>query len=330
MPVVNYLRGGYIESSHDIEAVAVDREGRLVFSAGWPHFRTFWRSGAKPFQMLPLVAAGAMERFGLTDRELAVMVSSHSGDAFHVELVTGILAKLGLGPEQLACGCAQPLDPDIAREMYKSGTPYSALHNDCSGKHSGMMALALAEGLPLEGYVGGDHPVQRTMRAAVARAAGLTPAGLEEGVDGCGVPTFRLPLFNMALAYARLAEPRTEEWGEWLAAARRVRDAMRTNPDCVGGRGRFETVLMEVTGGRLVAKLGAEAGFCVASCPDGQGLAYKVRDGGKRALEPFGITALRRLGWLTAAEEAELWRRFPTAIINDRGETVGAAEVVWE
>jgi L-asparaginase II len=330
MALVHYTRGGHIESSHCVQAVATDRAGRLLFSAGWPHLRTFWRSGAKPFQLIPFVAGGGVERFGLTDRELAVMASSHSGDDFHVELVQSILAKLGLSPADLECGAAQPLDAAIAREMYKNGSPYAPLHNDCSGKHAGMLGLALLIGAPLAGYVRPDHPVQQAARTAVARATDLPAAAIEEGVDGCGVPTFRLPLFAMALAYARLGTPVAADWGEWQPHVARIRDAMRLAPDCVGGRGRLETALMEVTHGRLVAKLGAEAGFCLACCDSGQGLAYKVRDGGQRALAPFGLAVLSQLGWLSAAEAAELHKRFPATITNDRGETVGAAEVQWD
>ncbi|MDR3563057.1 MAG: asparaginase [Negativicutes bacterium] len=330
MPLVHFKRGGFIESSHRIEATAVDAAGRLILAAERPGLRTFWRSGAKPFQIAPFVTGGGLERFGLSERELAVMVSSHSGDGFHIELVTGILAKLGLGPEYLACVVAQPLDKDIAREMYKKGEPYSPLHNDCSGKHSAMLGLALLRGAPLDGYIRPEHPVQEEMRAAVARAAGLAVADMEEGVDGCGVPTFRIPLYNMALAYARLSRPEAGHWGEGQAAMARIHDAMGRHPECVGGRGRFESELMALTGGRLIAKLGAEASFCIASCERGEGLVFKVVDGGGRALEHFGVRLLRRLEWITAAEEATLLERFSPIILNDHRQVVGTVEVDWD
>lgn len=330
MPVVHFKRGNFIESSHRTEAVAVDRTGRLALAQDRPLYRTFWRSGAKPFQVLPFLARGGMERFNLTERELAVMVSSHSGEEYHLRLVASILAKMGLSPEYLACGVSEPIDAALARDLYKEGRPYSALHNDCSGKHAGMLGLALLTGAPLAGYTDPGHEVQRLMRQAVARAAGLAEDEIDEGVDGCGVPTFRLPLYNMALAYARLSKPTAEDWQGRQADAARVRDAMRGNPDCIGGRGRFETALMETTGGRLIAKLGAEASLCIGSCPAGQGLVFKVVDGGHRALAHFGIQALRRLDWITAAEEAALLKRFPPEIRNDHNQIVGSVEVEWD
>jgi L-asparaginase II len=330
MSIVHFKRGNHIESSHRIETVVVDRAGRPVLAKDRPHYRTFWRSGAKPFQILPFLAHGGMEKFGLTERELAVMVSSHSGDEFHLRLVRSILGKMGLSPENLACGVSEPLDAAIARELYKDGRPYSALHNDCSGKHSAMLGLALLTGAPLAGYTSPGHQVQRMMRSAVARSAGLAESDMDEGVDGCGVPTFCLPLYNMALAYARLSDPSDEDWQDRRADAARVRDAMRNNPDCVGGRGRFETVLMEVTGGRLIAKLGAEASLCIGACPAGQGLVFKVIDGGRRALEHFGIHILRRLDWITAQEQAALLKQFPPEIRNDHHQLVGSVEVEWD
>lgn len=330
MSIVHFKRGNHIESSHRIETVVVDRAGRLALAKDRPHYRTFWRSGAKPFQILPFLAHGGMEKFDLTERELAVMVSSHSGDEFHLRLVRSILGKMGLSPENLACGVSEPLDAAIARQLYKDGRPYSALHNDCSGKHSAMLGLALLTGAPLAGYTAPGHPVQRMMRSAVAQSAGLTEGDMDEGVDGCGVPTFCLPLYNMALAYARLSDPTDEDWQDRRADAVRVRDAMRNNPDCVGGRGRFETVLMETAGGRLIAKLGAEASLCIGACPAGQGLVFKVIDGGRRALEHFGIHILRRLDWITAQEQAALLKQFPPEIRNDHHQLVGSVEVEWD
>jgi L-asparaginase II len=330
MPQVHFKRGNFIESSHRIEAVVVDRAGRLVLAKDRPHYRTFWRSGAKSFQILPFLAHGGMEKFALTERQLAVMVSSHSGDQFHLQLVQAILSNMGLSPENLACGVSEPLDPAIARQLYKEDRPYTALHNDCSGKHSAMLGLALLTGAPLAGYTAPGHQVQRLMRSAVARAAGLAENDMDEGVDGCGVPTFSLPLYNMALAYARLSDPTDEDWQGRHADAARVRDAMRAHPDCIGGRGRFETVLMEVTGGRLIAKLGAEASLCIGSCPAGQGLVFKIVDGGRRALDHFGIHILRRLDWITAAEQAALLQHFPPEIRNDHHQPVGSVEIEWD
>lgn len=326
MAFVRYTRGGLTESVHQIHAVATNAAGSVLWSSADCNYKTFWRSGAKPFQILPFLTRGGRERFNLTNRELAVMVSSHSGADIHTELVAGILGKMGLTPGALGCGASQPLDEVIARDLYKRGAGYTALHNDCSGKHAGMLGLALLAGLPLEGYIEPEHQVQAMMREAVADAARLQPEEMGLGVDGCGVPTFYLSILNMALSYARLGCPVKGEWRDMYEHVEQVRKAMIENPDCVGGAGRFETVLMEVTQGRLVAKLGAEAGFCIGDA-SGVGLSYKISDGGGRALPHFGIAVLRHLDLITAAEQVELKKYFPDRLRNDHHQQVGSIEV---
>lgn len=326
MAYVHYNRGGLPESLHQIHAVAVDTAGRVVWSSGEAGYQTFWRSGAKPFQILPFLVRGGMQRFSLTRRELAVMVSSHSGAVLHTDMVTGILRKMDLAPEALCCGAAQPIDEVVARELYKRGEAYTPLHNDCSGKHAGMLGLALMEGFSLTGYMETAHPVQVLMRDAVAMAARVLPEAMGQGIDGCGVPTFYLPICNMALAYARLGKPAEGGWGEDCGYAEQVRAAMIENPDCVGGHGRFETVLMQVTKGRLVAKLGAEAGFCIGDV-SGLGISYKIVDGGGRALPHIGIAMLKQLDLITATEQSDLKEWFPDSIRNDQQQSVGTIEV---
>ena len=323
MAIVEYVRGETPESVHLVDGVILDRQGVVIWKTGVDETVVYWRSGAKPFQLLPFLAAGGAEAFDLTGQEIAVMASSHSGALIHTDCVSGILRKMGLGAERLECGVARPLDEEISREMYRAGEAYSCLHNDCSGKHAGMLGLALLRGYPSLGYIAGDHPVQDEMRLAVARAAGLRPEEMREGLDGCGVPTFCVPLHSMALAYANLAVPEIADWGDWTVPARRVRDALVSHPEFVGGEGRYETNLMRVTGGRLVAKLGAEASYCIGSRDTGLGFSCKVRDGSIRALAHFCTAVLLVEGWISD-EEAKRMRDFhPPVIRNDHGTKVG-------
>lgn len=327
MASVSFYRGDYPESVHHIDAVMVDRRKTILWQTGDSQGEVYWRSGAKPFQVLPLLSAGGAERYSLTAAEIAVMASSHSGSKYHVLLVEGILKKLGLDAKALECGTAQPLDETISRAMYRNGEPYTCLHNDCSGKHAGMLGLALIKGYPLPGYKAASHPVQQEMRQAVAKATGVAVQNLKEGIDGCGVPTFRVPLFSMAFAYAKLAGPAREFWGEWTDYVQQVRDAMRSHPEVVGGEGRYETNLMQVTGGRLVAKLGAEASLCIGECEQGLGFACKVRDGGMRAFPHFCTHVLLQCGWLTETEASQMKELHPLVIHNDHGEVVGCIEI---
>ena len=327
MANVIFFRGEYPESVHHVLAVAVDRQRKILWQTGDAHEPVFWRSGAKPFQILPLLAAGGADRFSLTESEVAIIASSHSGARFHTEAVKTILGKMGLNSDALDCGIARPLDDVISREIFRSGEPYTNLHNDCSGKHSGMLGLSLIKGYPLTGYRKADHPVQQEMRQAVAKAAGMDANDLTEGIDGCGVPTFRIPLLAMAFAYAQLAWPAPEFWDAWTKPIQQVRDAMRQYPEYVGGEGRYETNLMRVTQGRLVAKLGAEASFCIGHCEQGLGFACKVQDGGMRVLPSFCTQTLVEIGWISSAEAAKLNEMHPHLIRNEHGDVVGRVTV---
>lgn len=325
---LHYTRAGKVESMHRADIAFVNVQGQLVDAVGEAQRPMFWRSAAKPFQVLPLVREGGLERFGLTQEELAFLVSSHSGESSHVALAQGVLAKLGLTPAALACGAAKPMNGKAATAVLTAGGKFQAVHNACSGKHSGMLALAVLRGLETEGYTLPGHAVQQTMHREVAAAAGLEQSAVDLGIDGCGVPVFWLPLARMAYAYARLAKPAAGAWGEDEAAMTAIRDAMLAHPHAVAGTGRIDTVLMELTKGRLVAKIGSEAVYCLADTESGLGIAFKVEDGSYRSINPMVIGVLKRAGLLTKAEEEALWAKYPPVLKNHRGDVIGTVEVL--
>src|SRR5947209_9005335 len=191
-PLVEVTRGSFVESVHRGHLVAVEGRGRLVARVGSPEAVTFMRSATKPFQALPLVASGAAERFGFTEAELAVACGSHDAERVHTEAVLSMLGKTGLGVSDLKCGAQEPYGKEAAGRLRASGEPPTALHNNCSGKHAGMLALALHLGAAVENYYEPSHPVQRAVFQTVARFAGLPAGAIEFAVDGCGVPTFAL------------------------------------------------------------------------------------------------------------------------------------------
>ena len=239
----------------------------------------FWRSAAKPFQALPFVKNGGIEKYGITEEELAVLVSSHSGEENHVALVRGILAKLGLDESVLDCGILRPLNGKAYKKLLLSGEPITAVHNQCSGKHSQIIALAMMLGVPYEGYTKPEHEAQKLIFKHVAMASKMPEDKLEIGIDGCGVPVFYLPLFNMALAYARLSTPNKGDWGDYEVAATRIRDAMSKYPQVVSGNGRIDLAVPEVTKGRIIAKIGSDAVYCLAVKDGDLGIAFKIEDG---------------------------------------------------
>jgi L-asparaginase II len=285
---------------------------------------TTFRSAAKPFQLLALVERGHAERFGFGDEQLAVMAGSHTGSAHHVELVRGILARIGCTADDLACGFHEPEDPGSLAAIRAGTSGPSPLYNNCSGKHAGLLALARAEGWPIAGYLRPGHAVQVLMRRNVAEACGVAPESLVTAVDGCGVVVFALPLLAMARGYAVLAEAvRRPAPDARTRALARIARAMTAHPRTVEGQGRVSTSIMEATSGRLLAKCGAEGLQLVALTDRGQGLAIKCVDGAQRATGPATVAALAHLGMLSAAELAHLATTRTTVVRNVAGHEVG-------
>lgn len=313
-------RGANVESRHFGSLAVVDAEGRLHASAGDPTLVAYLRSAAKPFQALPLVASGAAEGYGLTARELAICAASHSGEAAHVDTVLGILAKLGLDPALLRCGVVLPADRQQAARVLTGALPAGPLYNDCSGKHSGMLATSQWCGWPLESYLELTHPLQQELLQIISDFSGVATPQLGLGVDGCGVPTFAAPLRNLARAWARLASP---EPGAYAGAATTVLDAMAAHPFQVAGTGRLCTELMTLVGDRVVAKSGAEGLLCLALRERGWGVAIKIEDGTQRALPAIVAALLRQLDIFDDELASAFEARQPTVMRNKHGAPTG-------
>jgi L-asparaginase II len=318
-------RGSIVESRHRLQCAAVDAQGSLLAGTAHADLVTMFRSSAKPFQLLPLVERGHADRFGFGPEQLAIMAGSHTGSRHHVELVTGILARLGLGPEALACGYHDPEDADSRDDVLRAGLPRTALYNNCSGKHAGLLALAIAEGWPTEGYHEPGHPLQQLLQRTIAEVCGVATGSLEAGVDGCSLPVFALPLTAMARGYAVMAAARPTGDSRTRALAR-IAQAMGEFPVAVEGTGRTSTRLMEATNGRLVAKGGAEGLLLAAARDRGLGIAIKCEDGTSRAIAPAAVAVLERLGLLAPAELAALETLRRPRVTNVVGLDVGWIE----
>jgi L-asparaginase II len=327
--LLHYTRGGKVECIHRGDMVAVDTKGKIIDSVGNGRLDMFWRSAAKPFQAMPFVKAGGVEKYGLTEEELAFLVSSHSGEDLHVNLAKSVLAKIGLDESYLNCGAARPMSGKAAKTLTENKMKPSALHNPCSGKHSGMLALCRMLSLDTDGYIEPSHEVQKIMHESVANAARLKKEEIEIGIDGCGVPVFYLPIYNMALAYARLAKPENGEWGEYENAAVKIKNAMLNHPKAVSGTGRIDAALAEITNGRILAKIGADAVYCLASVPDGIGVTFKIEDGSYRAINPAVIGTLKRLDLISKSEHEKLLELYPPILKNHRGDVIGTIETVF-
>jgi L-asparaginase II len=318
-------RGAVVESRHELQLALVDDAGRLVASTESPGLVTMFRSSAKPFQLLPLVERGHADRFGFRDEELAVMASSHTGSAYHLELVRGILQRIGLGPDQLACGFHDPDDPASLASLRKGLSEPTPLYNNCSGKHAGLLALVRAEGWPVEGYHHPDHPLQQLLQRTVAEVCGVAPETMASGVDGCSLVVFALPLSAMARGYATLAAAgRRPAQDDRTRALARIAGAMAAWPRAVEGDGRVSTALMQATGGRVLAKGGAEALLLVGLTERGHGMAIKCVDGAQRAIGPAVVAALEQFGALDGEELKRLDALRRTVTTNAAGLEVGS------
>jgi L-asparaginase II len=312
-------RGGGVESRHRVHAAVIDGDGALVARAREPNTVTMWRSCAKPFQVMPLLACGGFDEVGWGDDELALACASHGGEPEHVAIAESMLRDLGLEEGDLACGPHEPLSPRGARILRESGERPTRLHNNCSGKHAAMLARANVGGWPAEGYERDDHPVQRGALTEVARWTGVPEDGIIRAVDGCGVVVFGLPLDAMARAYARLASAVAR--GEEIPT--RITRAIATRPFLFGGTERFDSLLVEETGGRVISKIGAEGVHSVVAFEQRVGFAVKVEDGATRAQYPAVLHLLQLLGALPERLSPRLAEYARPRIRNTRGEMVG-------
>uniref|UniRef100_A0A832I478 Asparaginase n=1 Tax=Eiseniibacteriota bacterium TaxID=2212470 RepID=A0A832I478_UNCEI len=322
---VTVWRGPIAEARHRVQAAVCDPAGATLAATAGAGAVTGFRSAAKPFQALPLLERGHDRRFGLDDETLAVLCASHTGSPRHVACVRALLARLGLEERHLACGFHPPEDPESQAALAAGREAPSPVFNNCSGKHAGMLALALAEGWPVEGYERPDHPVQRLMLASVAEAAGVAPEAVPCGVDGCSVPAFGLSLAAMARAYARLAAARRDGDARERAMAR-VRDAMIAHPRATAGAGRFSAALMEAAGGAAISKVGAEGLECVGLPERGLGLAVKCEDGAARAVPPAVVALLETLEALAPGRLASLGAWRAPEVRNHAGRATGTIE----
>jgi L-asparaginase II len=337
VPLVEVRRGPIIESRHRGHVIAVDGDGTVIASLGAPEMITYLRSSAKPFQALPLLLSGAADRFGFSEQELALACASHNGEPIHVEAAASMLRKIGLAPSDLKCGVHWPFSSEVVQELRERRLQPNVLHNNCSGKHAGMLAVALQLGAPIGTYDHPDSPVQQGIERIVARFAGIERAQLAIGIDGCGVPVFGMSVRSMALMYARLVSPPPEFEPQFRDACRRIVHAMTTYPEFVGGaHERLDTLMIRAAGGKLISKIGAEGVYTVGVLPSdrwpkGLGLALKIEDGEDRRARPtVVIEALRQLAVLddSALEALAPYRSFP--IQNHRGDLVGEVRPDFE
>lgn len=320
--LIEVSRGDMVESRHRGAYAVVDADGDVIAAHGDVDRLIYARSAIKPLQALPLVETGAADALGVSAEELAMACASHGGEPRHVEVVGRWLTRLGLGEYHLECGAHAPSHAPSARALAAAGRAPSPLHNNCSGKHTGMLATCLHLREPTKGYIRFDHPAQRRVVGALSAMCGVDLSETPRGIDGCGLPQLAIPLKALAFAFARFGAP-TGLPADRQAACRRIAAAMRRHPFLVAGSGRFCTRAIEAAGAKALVKTGAE-GVYIATVPaKGLGIALKIDDGAGRAAEAAMAALLDRHAGLEAAERAALdaWRTAP--VLNVAGAVVG-------
>lgn len=291
-PLVEVTRGGRVESLHRGAVAVVSADGEEVFAAGDLDAAVYPRSAVKAFQALPLVASGAADHLGLTDAEIALACGSHAGERIHVVAAAAMLAKAGRDPACLECGAHWPLDDTAARDLAAKGQTPSALHNNCSGKHAGLICLSCFRGNDPAGYTQPDHPAMREMTAMLSAVLAETLDERNRAVDGCSIPTYAIPLRSLAAGFARFATG-TGLADDLAAAALRIRRAIADHPQMLAGPGRFDTRIIDACGGNALVKSGAEGVVCACIPAAGLGLAVKIDDGAARAAQAVMALLLR-------------------------------------
>lgn len=338
-PLLELIRGSIVESTHTGSIAVVDSGGKLLYSYGDPDTVAFLRSSAKPFQALPFVEQGGVEHYNYTQAELAISCSSHETSQLHLDTVKAMQEKIGIKESDLQCGPHLPDDANKLKEVIKLDIHPTANFNNCSGKHTTMLAFAKMRGLPLENYLSLEHPIQKDILKTVSEIADVPVDNIQLGTDGCSAPNFAMPLYNAAFAMARMCDPHGLSDAR-ASACNKITSAMTTHPEMVSNHGEFDCELMKVGKGRILCKRGAE-GFQIIGLlsgvlgegSPGVGIAFKVSDGdaprmaadlssGSRVRPSVTLEILRQLGALSSRQMQELGRFGPDKSIHNHRDIV--------
>jgi L-asparaginase II len=320
--LVDVWRGALAESRHRGAYVVVDAGGIVVEAKGDPERAVFARSAIKPLQALPLIESGAAEAFAVRDDELALACASHSGEPFHVAAVTAWLGRIGLSENDLECGAHAPYHASSIKALHAASQEPTQAHNNCSGKHTGVLTACRHLKDPTRGYINAEHPAQQRIARVLEEMCNVSLDRAPRGIDGCGFPQIAIPLRALAHGIARLGAPDGLA-RDRAASCRRIASAMTTHPAMVSGTGRFCTRAMEAARGKAVVKTGAEGVYMAAIPAKGYGIALKVDDGAARAAEVVMATLLLRHGGLEATQIAAFEALQRPNVTNVAGAIVG-------
>ncbi len=321
---VKRTRGKITEAKHYAHICVLNQNKEVIASLGDPHYFTYLRSSAKPIQALQVILSGAADHYQFSNDEIALLCASHYGEQSHINTVLSIMKKAGISLTEFRCGTATSLNPQYALELARRGVEDSELISDCSGKHSGMLAICKYKGYPVNNYLDINHPVQQGNLRLISMFSEYPADQIGIGIDGCSVPVFAMPLYNMAIAFLNLVNPNQYDLPV-QNACQRIFTAMNEYPFMISGTGGFCTALMKACKGRLIGKIGAEGVYCIALKEEKLAIALKIEDGSLEVVPAVVMHTLKNLGLLSNQEYHLLEKYHQPDILNDNGLITGQA-----
>jgi L-asparaginase II len=327
--IIEITRGDIVESIHNGDIAIVNSKGDLLYQYGDANKYTYWRSAAKPIQTYNVLLSRTADHYNFNDAEIAIMCASHYGEAFHLKTVESILNKIGLNKNHILGGTVTSLNSDYALELARKQTELNPMYSDCSGKHAGKLSICKHKNYPIETYKELEHPVQQSILDIISEMAEINKEDIAIGIDGCSVPVHALPLKNMALAYAKLANPE-DLIPNYKEASERIFKAMCHHPEMISGTNGFCSDLIAASNNKLVGKVGAEGVYCVGVKDRDLGIAIKMESGNMDVLPPAVIKILKDLNILDSIELKTLEQYNPIINKNDLKNKVGEINAVFE
>lgn len=319
--LINVTRGKIVENIIRGDIAVINNNGELIAACGNPYKLTYMRSAAKPLQAAAIIERGVADTFNLESDEIAIMCSSHIADHYHLKVVESVLNKIGLEEDDLQCGADYSHNAAIKEACIAKSMKKRKIYNNCSGKHASMLALCVQENWDITTYYSPEHPVQKIILDNMSYFTGVPKDSIVIGIDGCGVPVFGVPLFNMAWSYNRMLNHQNLSQEKQIAADR-ITNAMWQNPRLIAGDGEFCTALLQAAPQHILGKMGADGIYCCA-IKDGPAIALKIEDGNGAISAMVMVSVLRQLGVLTESESTALERFSEKLNFNCRGEIVG-------
>lgn len=326
--LIEITRGEVVETIHYGDVVVVNSKGDILHQYGDANKYTYWRSAAKPIQAFNVILSGAADKYKFTKAEIAIMCASHYGEKFHIKTIESILSKIGLTEEAILGGTVTSLSADYALELAANQTQLNPMYSDCSGKHAGKLSICQHQNYPIESYKELEHPVQQEILEVIAEMCDIKKEDIAIGIDGCSVPVHAMPLKNMALAYARLANPSPLTL-PYKTASEKIFEAMISHPEMISGTNGFCSELIALTNGKLVGKVGAEGIYCVGIKDKDLGFAIKMESGSMAVLPPVVLQVLQDLDILDSSELEALSKYYPMNNTNDLKQIVGEIRAVF-